>query len=95
MKKPKRFFVTFGQKFRHEVHPLQEKGIAKIHPDGLLCVVAESENDVQKYLNEKCGGEYHNVHLEERLKDVIEHFPRGIIDSVNLVSMSAETQEQA
>ncbi len=45
----KTYYVTFGQQYAREFHPLEDEGtVSVIHPDGFAVVEANSLDDARK-----------------------------------------------
>ncbi len=72
----KDFYVTFGQRYRHEPHP---SGYP-IHPDGVVRVRAESEEEARGKTFEAFGGKWSFVYVEEEFEP--EWYPRGELFSI-------------
>lgn len=55
-----KFFVTFGQKYRHEKHP---SGL-NIHPDGYVIIYAESWIVARRIAFDKFGDNFSLIYCE-------------------------------
>lgn len=64
----KKFYFTFGQKYRRELHPLG------IHPDGWVAIMADTETDAVAHMFRLCGEQWANVYDTE---PDMEFYPRG------------------
>lgn len=58
------YFVTFGQKYRHEPHPL------KIHPDGWVEVSAKSEFEAREAIVKACGTQWAFIYSEKEFESI-------------------------
>lgn len=71
-----KFFLTFGNKYRHELHP---SGV-KINPDGYVVIHAYNFNDACNLAFSKFGDAWCFIY-EEGLFNA-SHFPAGIITEI-------------
>jgi hypothetical protein len=69
---PTTFYVTFGQKYRHEMHPTCEVA----HPDGYVEVVAWNEMRARALVIHHLGAKWSHMYTDE---PDLATFPRGAI----------------
>lgn len=70
----KEFFVTFGQKYRQDPHPLMPEA----HPDGYFVVEAEDMGQARDKVVESLGQAWAFIYSEEEFKmNGISLHPKG------------------
>lgn len=74
----KTFYVTFGQKYRHEPHPV----LPEAHPDGYLAIEADTEEQARAKAFELTGGKFAFMYQTEPERAF---YPLGEIDRVTAV----------
>lgn len=91
----KTFYVTFGQKYRTEQHPLA--GPYVVHPDGVWAVPALDQNDASTVVSFLFGGAYSSVYEDPDFS----FYPLGVLntpivpgDIVHPVHFSGQGYEQ-
>ena len=67
-----KFYVTFGQKYHREIHPVLGDSV---DPDGYCVVVAENEKEAREKTFEVFGGFFCFIYGEEEFEP--EFFPHG------------------
>ena len=67
------YYVTFGQKYRHETHPR----FAKAHPDGYVMIEADDFESARQLAFENLGPYWANIYDEDDFtKDL---YPKGVL----------------
>jgi hypothetical protein len=67
------FFVTFGQKYRSQAHPLQSYP----HPDGWLSVQASDINEARAKTFQELGQFWSMIYTKEEFKENKHYYPKG------------------
>jgi hypothetical protein len=67
------FYVTFGQQYRHEPHPVSKN----IHPDGYVKIDALTLSEARDKAFEMLGYKWSFIYEEKEFK--FEYFPKGEI----------------
>lgn len=70
------FYVTFGQKYREEIHP------QGAHPDGWTEVHADSELDARRKVVEHYGTKWAFLYDESDFQRQRQHYPLGCIERI-------------
>jgi hypothetical protein len=78
------FYVSFGQKYRHETHPR----IPEIHPDGWLTIVAKNYTSARAHAFATMGPAWCMLYDAAEFEKMKHHFPRG-----EIVRLTAPTLE--
>jgi hypothetical protein len=68
-----KFYVTFGQKYRTEPHPVMETA----HPDGVVEVSAINEDAARVIVTDKLGAAWAFLYPEDKLD--LNHYPLGVL----------------
>lgn len=68
-----RYYVTFGQKYRHERHPQASGGIYP-HPDGWVAIEADTYDQARAIAHEVFGVHWSFIYM---LQPDVGMFPRG------------------
>lgn len=67
------FYVSFGQKYRHETHPR----LPFVHPDGYLTIEAKNYTSARAHAFTLMGPAWCMLYDAEEFKGISHHFPRG------------------
>lgn len=67
------FVVTFGQRFRREVHAR----LPLAHPDGWVTIVADDYSDARLLAIVNLGTEWSGIYDGDPFVDEVEFYPRG------------------
>lgn len=67
------YYITFGQKYRHEPHPLGG------HPDGWIEVHAEYEVEARQMIHKLCGSKWAFIYNKQ---PDIAIYPRGCLMTI-------------
>jgi hypothetical protein len=71
--KLRKYFVTFGQKYRTEEHPT----LKEAHPDGVVEVPAINSDVAREIVVDKLGDKWCAIYSEDEID--LNHYPRGVI----------------
>ena len=84
----KKFFVTFGQKYRDLKHPI----FGGIHPDGYITIESESKEAAQIMVREVFKNDYSMVYSEEEVKPetLQRNFPVGNLKTITVKNFQSE-----
>ena len=80
------YFVTFGQKYAREPHPT----FPGAHPDGVLRVVAEDEDDAHRLVFDTIGTHWAFLYSEDRLAKSMNFYPYGVTHVLDSDGIRAE-----
>lgn len=69
----KRFFVTFGQRYSRERHPV----FRRAHPDGWLMIKAGSEDEAREIAFSAIGDAWSMSYTEAQFRKIRHHYPKG------------------
>ena len=69
----KKFYITFGQ---IHVHSVSGRTFDK---DSLAMLEADTREEAHQEAMEIFNGKFHNCYSEDKLSEIIEYFPRGVI----------------
>lgn len=75
----KKFYVTFGQKYRREAHPLQPW----VHPDGWLLVCADDEDTARAAAVSCVGQFFSNIYTHAEFKGDRDLYPKGELNRID------------
>lgn len=67
------YFVTFGQKYRNQPHPLQTYP----HPDGWLLVKAVDMTEARTKAFQELGPFWSNIYTDQEFKKNQHLYPKG------------------
>lgn len=83
-----KFFVTFGQQYRQEKHPI----FGGIHPDGYIIVESENKEHAILIVEEVFKQEYSNIYTEEEISNekLKSYFPIGNLKTINAKNFQDE-----
>ena len=68
-----KYYITFGQ---IHVHSIGGKTLDK---DSLAMIEAETNGEAHEIAMDIFNGKFHNCYNENKLAEIIEYFPRGVI----------------
>lgn len=71
------FYVTFGQRYRHELHPT---GVS-IDPDAVIKIEAESPQRAHSKAMDIFDGAFHRVLDEKTWQEVKRYYPHGVLEN--------------
>lgn len=72
-----KFYVTFGQKYRHETHPKLDYA----HPDGVVEIEAPNENTAFEWVVEALDVYWAALYPSEDFD--FKYYPRGVIGYIS------------
>ena len=76
----KKFYITFGQKYRHDKHPMVDYA----DPDGYVVIYAKSSLLARKKAFETFGKYWSNLYAEEDMDKSF--FPKGILKILQITN---------